>query len=73
MPELMRNLKFAFRLLRKSPGFALVAILIMALGIGANTATSASCMLFCWNHCRSVTLIGWCRFGTFLLRRASRE
>jgi putative ABC transport system permease protein len=38
MPELMRNLKFAFRLLRKSPGFALVAILIMALGIGANTA-----------------------------------
>jgi putative ABC transport system permease protein len=38
MPELMRNLKFAFRLLRKSPGFALVAVLIMALGIGANTA-----------------------------------
>jgi putative ABC transport system permease protein len=38
MPELMRNLKFAFRLLRKSPGFALMAVLIMALGIGANTA-----------------------------------
>jgi len=38
MPELTRNLKFAFRLLRKSPGFALVAVLIMALGIGANTA-----------------------------------
>jgi putative ABC transport system permease protein len=38
MPELMRNLKFAVRLLRKSPGFSLVAILIMALGIGANTA-----------------------------------
>src|ERR1700755_241338 len=35
---MFQNLKFAFRLLKKSPGFALVAILIMALGIGANTA-----------------------------------
>jgi predicted permease len=38
MTTTMQNLKFAFRLLRKSPGFALVAVLIMALGIGANTA-----------------------------------
>ncbi|HXC95438.1 MAG TPA: ABC transporter permease [Edaphobacter sp.] len=35
---MLENLKFAFRLLRKSPGFALVAVLIMGLGIGANTA-----------------------------------
>jgi len=51
----MTDLKFAFRQLLKNPGFTALAVLTLALGIGANT------VVFSWIRATLIETIRWKR------------
>lgn len=59
------SLRIAVRHLLKSPGFTATAAMMLALGVGATTASFPLWKACCCGRCRFRTPRGGCRLATF--------
>jgi hypothetical protein len=59
LEETAGNVRISLRTLRRNLGFALTAVLVLALGLGPPQRCSARSTGFCSARCRMAMPIGW--------------
>ena len=64
MERILQEIRYAFRQFRESPGFSVTAVMMLALGIAAATATFSVVEGVLLARCRSATPEDWSRWAT---------
>ena len=59
LDQILQDTRVTFRQLRKSPGFTITAIVMLALGVGATTQSFPSSRQYCCVRSRFPTRIVW--------------
>ena len=60
LETLLQDLRYTFRVLRRDAGFAIFAVLIVGLGIGASATIYSVVSALLLRRCRSASPTGWC-------------